>query len=76
MKRSEFEIIRDLLVIAKEGSCKTGLVYKGNLNFKIIKTYLEKLTKNRLILKHLDCYFTTEKGLEYINDFNKIPNYF
>lgn len=75
-KRNELEIIRDLLVIAKDGSSKTGLVYKGNLNFKIIKGYLEKLSKNSMILRHLDMYFTTKKGLDYIEDFNKIPNYF
>jgi len=75
-KRDKHEIIRDLLEIARPGSIKTRLVYQGNLNFKVFSKYLEIMTRAGLIVKTLNCYFTTEKGLNYIEEFNRVPQIF
>ncbi len=65
-RRTELEIIRDLLVIAKDGSCKTGLVYKGNLNFKIIKKYINRLSEYGFLESEKGLYFTTDKGNRFL----------
>ncbi len=41
--RGRLEIIVDLLEICREEAIRTHLVYKANLNFKILRRYLKTL---------------------------------
>ena len=68
-KRAYLEIARDILEVPKFGSRPTALVYKANLNFNIIKKYLQELEEAGLImvepLHHgagTRLYTTTDKG--------------
>ena len=50
-RRSNIEIVADILRIAKKGSRKTRIVYGASLNFKMLNDYVVKLERAGLI-KH------------------------
>jgi len=69
--RTSLMVARDILLVARGGSPKTPLVYRSNLNFRLIKTWLSRLiakglielvpgTPNRI-------WATTPKGLRFIS---------
>ena len=62
MKRSRFEIIMDILKICMGGAGKTEIVYRGNLNFKMLKNYLAELEKRGLIEERNSLIYTTDSG--------------
>ena len=65
-KRDRTQINADILRICLPGAKKTHIVYQANLNFKILKTYLHRLTNAGLLEKALDRYYTTDAGTKYI----------
>ena len=65
MKRNNLDIEADILTIAREGSIKTWIVYGANLNFKMIKRYLDGLLSRGMIEQNGKLYMTTEKGEAY-----------
>ena len=74
-KRSYLEISADVLRVAKEGARKSHIVYRANLNFNIIETYLERLQETGLLTFPSDgdhLFKTTPKGVEYINQYTKL----
>jgi len=71
-RRSNFEIVAEILKIARKGVKKTRIVYGANLNFKMLGEYLVKLEKAGLITRSQNngCLIkTTEKGKEYLQQF-------
>lgn len=78
-KRSYLEIARDILKAAQYGARPTELVYKANLNFNIIKKYLQEMEEAVLIevevINHCRSktrlYTTTERGLDFIKSLNE-----
>ena len=72
------EIYSDILKIAVDGARKSHIVYKANLNFKIVKRYLNDLRESGLITdieSESRLYRTTEKGLRYIGHFEGLKEY-
>ena len=68
LRRSNVDIIANILKVAKNGAKKTHIVYKANLNFKILKEYLDELVELNLISTDLDGNIkTTDKGIQYLN---------
>jgi predicted transcriptional regulator len=69
-KRSNLEISAEILTIALDGAKKSHIVYQANLNFSIIKDYLNDLSRAGL-LSHpthgSTLYTTTDKGIAFIN---------
>jgi len=77
-KRSRAEILADILEVAKNGAKKSHIVYRANLNFKIVKDYLKTLRNSGLIEYAEDekqLFITTQKGTEYIKHFNAFKEY-
>ena len=77
-KRSDIEILADILKVANDGAKKSHIVYKANLNFKIVRNYLNILKNSGLITGpegRSNLYQTTEKGVEYINHFETFKSY-
>jgi len=72
MRRCDFEICADLLRVARGGARKTQLVYRANLNFKVVKRYLTVLLKNGLLEVDPPFYSSTEKGEEFLRLFEKV----
>lgn len=72
MKRNNLDICADILRVSKGGARKSHLVYRANLNFKIVKKYLTELTGKELIEKNGDRFFLTEKGSEFIERYESL----
>jgi predicted transcriptional regulator len=65
MKRSQGEIVAQILDACKAGANKTRIVYQENLNFRTVDPYWETLIKNDLIEVRpgkYTSYETTQKG--------------
>jgi len=71
-RRSKLEIMVEVLSIARGGVGKTEIVYKANLNFKRVKRYLSYLEEKALIENAGLEYKTTEKGEEFLRDYQKM----
>jgi len=68
-RRSHVDIVAEILQVARKGARKTRIVYRANLNFKLLNEYLDRLEKAGLIAKNLEeegLITTTEKGKKYL----------
>ena len=77
-RRSNLEIVAEILKIARKGTKKTRIVYGANMNFKMLDEYLEKLTKAGLIANsegNGGLIKTTEKGVEYLQQFYNLQEF-
>jgi len=70
-RRSNVDIIADILRVARKGARKTRIVYGANLNFKLLNEYLTRLEKAGLIVKNPEegILKTTEKGRKYLEHY-------
>jgi len=77
-RRSSVEICADILMVAKKGAKKSHIVYKANLNFKLVERYLDRLKKSNLIVGPMinRLYKTTMKGIEYLDHFRELRDFF
>jgi len=70
-RRSEFEIIRDILVMSVDGAKKTQILYRTNLSYSQLQVYLSFLVRVGAvkIIEHGSAriYKTTPKGKEVLN---------
>jgi predicted transcriptional regulator len=74
-KRSFLDIMADILNAAQEGASKTRLVYGCNLNFTIIKDYINALLELGLLEYDGDgIYFTTVKGKSYLQNYRRLKS--
>lgn len=71
-RRNNIDIYADILQVAKYGVNKTGIVYRANLNFNIVKKYLHSLIDNDLLDRTEDRLFvTTEKGVHFLEQYKE-----
>jgi predicted transcriptional regulator len=71
-RRSNVDIIADILRIARKGAKKTRIVYGANLNFKLLNEYLERLREAGLITNDSErrgVLKTTDKGRKYLQHY-------
>lgn len=70
-RRERIEIIKAILELCKTPVRKTQIVYKCNLNFKIVKKYLNRcFERDWLVCENTDgriLYTTTMIGSDYLN---------
>jgi predicted transcriptional regulator len=71
-RRTRFELLLDVLFVARNGARKTEIVYKANLNFGRIDNYLSYLVEKALIEKSGAFYKTTERGNEFLRDYQEL----
>jgi predicted transcriptional regulator len=71
-RRGKLEIIADILLVARRGAKKTAIVYNANLNFDRVGKYLSYLEEKGLIENTGREYKTTEKGKEFLRDYQKM----
>lgn len=83
MRRSKLEIYIDILnVLALKGQLKlTHIMYKSNVNCKVLKEQLEFLIKNSLVeekilRKERVVYGITSKGIQVLKYFREIEQVF
>jgi len=78
--RSRIRILYDILyqidiLEMEEGVAKpTKIMYKANLSYERLKTYLDELTSKRLIKKVEDGYRLTEQGAKFLMELQKVIN--
>jgi predicted transcriptional regulator len=77
-RRSRPYIIADILDVAREGTIKTRIMYRGNLSFAQLNEYLSLcLDLNLLSISGNNpegktIYQTTSKGKKYLKHFREI----
>lgn len=75
-RRDKLYIIAEILEIAKCGTLKTQVMYRANLSFSQLNTYLKFVLKTGLLDKILEggknIYLTTEKGLDFLQRYREI----
>lgn len=77
MRRNKYDIWGDILALAEKPQKRTWIVYKCNLNFQIVKTYLRELL-SKGFLKIISNgrrdirYQRTDRGSEYVEMFTKV----
>jgi len=81
--RGWLEIIYFILVVCKNGSLKTHIMYKCNLNSKQVDQYMQVLISRLLLEKDQEfpdskryIYKTTERGRRYIDAYNQLAEIF
>jgi predicted transcriptional regulator len=76
-KRSHMEISIDILRVALEGVKKSHIVYKANLNFKIVNGFLDSLLGSGLLIGPTRdrIYQTTPKGIDFIECFEGLEKF-
>ena len=78
-RRSEIDIIAEILRIAMKGERKTRIMYKANLNHSNLKKYLNLLIGKGLIIKirsnGVELFKTTKKGYEFLMSYEYLYKY-
>lgn len=75
-RRGKLEIMVDILSTAREGVRKTEMVYKANLNFNRAERYIPFLEERGLMENAEAVYQTTEKGEEFLREYQMIKELF
>ena len=73
MRRDRKDIDAAILRIAETGVKKTQIVYQANLNFKIVKRYLERLIGQEYLV-HDGLFQTTPRGKEFLLRYDALTN--
>jgi predicted transcriptional regulator len=76
-KRSDIEILADILKVALTGAKKSHIVYRANLNFEVVKKYLKRLMDADLITysnAENRQFKTTTKGEEYLRQYRTLTS--
>ena len=71
-RRGKLEIIADVLLVARGGAKKTAIAHNANVNFNRVENYLLYLEEKGLIEHTSGEYKTTEKGKEFLRDYQKM----
>jgi len=66
--RSSFEIIAEILRVAKNGAKKTRIMYSCGLSYRFVGKYLALLLETGL-LRIGNSYHTTEKGIRFLRSY-------
>ena len=85
-KRSKLEIVHTILenIRARNGKIKpTHILYKSNLSYQMMETYLEELKQKGLITElqvkrgktNAKTYAITDKGLDYLDKYRLITEF-
>jgi len=79
LHRSRIDIIANILYVARRGAKKTHIMYKCNLSFKQLHTYLNLLMDRKLLKKveqeesnNKELYETTPRGKEFLQAYKSI----
>lgn len=75
-RRDRLYIIAEILMIVRDGSLKTQIMYKANLSFAQLNEYLSFLIRMGLLEIHEEegknVYRITDKGKKYLDSYKEI----
>ena len=69
--RSLFEIIAEILRVARNGAKKTRIMYSCNLSYRMTEKFLTYLLEADL-LRIGNSFHTTEKGLRFLKSYQTL----
>jgi predicted transcriptional regulator len=75
MRRSSLDLTVNILEAAQGGVNKTRIVYGSNLNFEIVKGYLNTLVNGGFLEVDGKRYSTTEKGVRFIEEYSELMKF-
>ena len=84
-RRSDVEIIKDIISVSQDGVKKTKILYKVNLSFVQLQSYLSYLIDQNILeeklietdgFKNDRIYKSTPKGDKLLSNINKTLSYF
>ena len=77
-RRSQFEIMAEILSFCKKPQRKTRVMYHTNLSWKINEAHLTELElKGLLTVHHSELkYLTTQKGREFVEKLDELKQLF
>ena len=80
-RRSEMDIINEILVLSKAGVNKAKILYECNLSYTLLQKYMSYLLTNKLLEENKDddnlnrkFYTTTQKGIEFLQNMSYLVN--
>ncbi len=73
-RRNDLDICADILQVARAGALKTQIVYRANLNFKIVKGYLKRLIANGMLDPNPEerLFVTTSVGVDFLERYRAL----
>ena len=74
MKRQTYAIASEILYAALSGVQKTRLQYSCNLGQEMCNKYISSLLGNGLLEKRYKEFYTTKKGIKFIETFQKLED--
>ena len=83
-RRSELEIIGEIVTLSIHGAKTTEILYRGYLSYTQLRQYIPFLLEKEILTEtkvpnsngHSRIYRTTDKGLDLLRDINKTLSYF
>lgn len=66
----------DILAEAKQGAKKTRIMYRCNMSYSQLRTYLSLLEKKGLIRNGSEIFQTTDKGKEFTKQVRNLQTFF
>lgn len=72
MRRSSLDVTVNILEAAHGGANKTRIVYGSNLNFEIVKGYINTLVNNGFLENDGKRYSTTERGIKFVEEYREL----
>ena len=72
MRRSSLDVTVNILEAAQFGANKTRIVYGSNLNFEIVKGYINTLVNNGFLESDGKRYSTTERGVKFVEEYREL----
>ena len=76
-RRSDIEIIADMLRMVTNGAGKTKIMYHADMSYSQTQKYLWFLTNQGFLIRELTCkpgamYFSTEKGMDLLESIDHV----
>ncbi|MCW4006909.1 MAG: winged helix-turn-helix domain-containing protein [Candidatus Bathyarchaeota archaeon] len=75
-RRDRLHIVNEILKMTRVGASKTRIMYKANLNFKLVNQYLNFMLKNNLLQENTEdrriLYRASEKGITFQRNYDKL----
>lgn len=71
MKRSFFEIVAEILEVAKNGAKKTRIMNLSKLSYGMTQNFLTSLLETGL-LREGNSFHTTERGLQFLKAYHTL----
>jgi predicted transcriptional regulator len=71
-RRGKLDIIAEILLFCEQQKTKTSIMYNANLNYSQLKSHVDMLTKQGLLVKKQNKYGTSNRGYRFLELFAEL----